>query len=68
MSDFNWSQEDRYRSNGGKGPLIAKITHVDSEGIHLLYGVGSKFNSSTCLSEKYFLSKRCGWKLIRRRK
>jgi len=65
---FEWSQEDRYMSNDGRGPVMARILCVDGKIVTL-----EKWNSKSQkprnetfrLSLKFFTSDRCGWSRLR---
>jgi len=67
MMKFEWSQEDRYLSNDGRGPIMARILCVDGKIVTL-----EKWNSKSKkprkeafpLSLKFFTSDRCGWKKV----
>jgi hypothetical protein len=52
-------------SNNGAGPLLAIITSVESDTVHLerWYPNKTRFPISFDLSIKYFLSNACGWRM-----
>ena len=65
---LDWSQEDRYRSNDGIGPLTARIlcasnTEVKMERWNRNWRKAVRF----VLPLKFFLSPRCGWKLVHKK-
>jgi hypothetical protein len=60
---FEWDQNDRYRSNNGVGPLLARILCVTDKTVKMERwpekGAGrTRFE----LSIKFFRSPRCGWR------
>lgn len=60
---FDWSHEDRYISNDGKGPLVARILCVsrgvaDMERWPLRGGARVRFT----LPVKFLRSTSCGWR------
>lgn len=62
--DFTWCESDRFKSNGGHGPLVARI--VDEKGDSLIMerwnAKSPKRRTTFVLPVKYLMSPRCGWK------
>jgi hypothetical protein len=64
---FEWSHEDRYMSNDGRGPLMARILCATEKIVTL-----ERWNAKNKrpkhltfpLSLKFFTSQRCGWKKV----
>ncbi len=61
---LEWDLHERYRSNGGRGPLTARILCV-SDGVVRLERWRKEGARPTRfeLTERFFLSDKCGWKL-----
>ncbi len=61
---FDWGNEDRWRSNYGKGPLIARVLCATDKTVKLerWHEHGSR-RIRFDLPLKFFLSKKCGWHL-----
>lgn len=60
---FDWETEDRYISNGGKGPLTARILFVVN-GVATMERTqrrGGPFKVRFSLSVRYLSSPCCGW-------
>jgi hypothetical protein len=64
---FEWSHEDRYLSNYGRGPLMARVLSATDK-IVVLERWNSKNKRPTKLtfplSLKFFTSPRCGWRKV----
>jgi hypothetical protein len=61
---FEWTHEDRYRSNDGKGPMVARILCATATTVKLEQwnekrpdGRRTRFE----LPLKFFCSRKCGW-------
>lgn len=65
MNDFDWGPEDRYRSNGGAGPLTARILAVADGRVEMqrTQRAGGPFRVRFSLPLDYLASPRCGWRL-----
>ena len=62
---FEWDQNDRYASNEGKGPMVARILCATDKTVTIeRWRVNGKQVRRFELPLKFFLSDRCGWKLI----
>lgn len=63
--EIDWSITDRFRSNDGTGPLTARILSV-SRGIVRMerWRNDPKKTVRFELSERFFLSPRCGWRKV----
>lgn len=67
MAKFEWSHEDRWMSNNGKGPMMARVLSATDKIVHL-----ERWNSKNKrprpkqfpLSLRFFTSERCGWKRV----
>lgn len=63
--EFEWDQNDRYRSNGGKGPLTARILCV-ARGVAQMErwrgAEGEGRSQRFQLPVSYLKSPRCGWR------
>lgn len=62
---FEWSHEDRYLSNNGRGPMMARVLCATDKIVKLeKWNTKSKNprRESFPLSLKFFTSPRCGWK------
>lgn len=74
MKQHDWSPDDRYRSNGGTGPLTARITHVVDGQVHGLrwkgerepVGTGRHSVLFSLPAEFFFESPSCGWRKVER--
>jgi len=69
-SDFRWDHNDRYLSNDGKGPMMARILCATDKIVKLeRWNMKSKNprKKSGTLSIKFFTSDRCGWKKTSRK-
>lgn len=67
MTQFEWSHEDRFRSNGGKGPLISRILCATDKYLKMeLWNERSKNpqRRQFKLSAKFLSSPSCGWRKI----
>lgn len=61
---FEWSHEDQYRSNDGRGPLTARILCVSFDKVTMeRFGPKGGRRTRFELPLKFFLSPRCGWKV-----
>lgn len=56
MKQYDWSADDRYRSDGGDGPLTARITHVVNGAVHMRRWHGWKEPESGNAVHKFELS------------
>ncbi len=62
---FEWDQNDRYVSNNGSGPLLARILCATSKTVTMeRWRVDGKKVHRFELPLKFFLSDRCGWKRV----
>lgn len=62
--NLDWSQEDRFLSNYGKGPLTARILCATDKTVRMERWRGKGRYRSTVQFElplKFFLSPACGW-------
>ena len=66
-----WDISDRFVSNEGRGPLICRILSWCDGELHLeyvgRYTPGGKKNARFVLTEKFWTSRRCGWRRLRAR-
>lgn len=62
---FEWDNEDRWRSNFGAGPLIARVLCATNKVVKLerWNERGSRITRFE-LPLEFFLSERCGWRLV----
>lgn len=63
---FEWSHEDRYLSNNGKGPLVARIVCATDKEVtiqHWNIRNPDGRRRKAVLSLSFFRSRKCGWKL-----
>lgn len=61
--DFEWSREDRYRSNGGRGPLTARILCATNKTVTMeRWADGAKHVTRFELPIKFLSSPTCGWR------
>lgn len=68
MKKFNWGTYDRFMSNHGAGPLMARILCVSNGMVRLerWNRANPTKGRATCeVSLKYFTSRACGWKKVR---
>jgi hypothetical protein len=68
MDKFEWRTEDRFMSNNGSGPLMARILCIAGGVVRLERWnrkEPSKQRSTGEVSLKYFTSPRCGWKKVK---
>lgn len=64
---FEWKQEDRYRSNYGAGPETARILCVTDKELTMERWLGEKRHVKAVrfkLLIEFFTSPACGWKLV----
>lgn len=62
MTDFAWDQDDRYLSNDGDGPLVARILSTTDRTVRLERWCGDGPRIQFDLKISFFLSDRCGWR------
>jgi hypothetical protein len=59
---FEWAKEDRFRSNYGSGPLVARILSATDKDLRMeRWPQSGGRKTRFTLSLKFFLSPRCGW-------
>ena len=64
MRRLEWDLHERFRSNGGRGPLTARILCVYSGRVYMeRWRRPGQKPVRFDLSERFFLSDKCGWKL-----
>lgn len=62
---FEWTHKDRYRSNDGKGPLVARILCATDTTVKLERWNEKRPDSRRTTFElplKFFCSRLCGWR------
>jgi hypothetical protein len=66
---MDWKAEDRFKSNYGKGPLVARILSETPKFLEMeLWNVASKKprRRKFRLSARFLASRYCGWKKVRK--
>jgi hypothetical protein len=63
---FEWDQNDRYRSNDGDGPLVARILCATNKAVTMERWTPKSPRRRTRfeLPLKFFTSPRCGWRRV----
>lgn len=64
MAKFSWDTRDRYRSNNGRGPLVARILSCTDTHITIEHWPEHNpgMTAQATLTLRFFLGPTCGWR------